>query len=96
MTILAIEVRLQGLNESIRISVQEALNSSYVAIESLNKYKAALKAALDDSKEHEAEKEVEWRKVTDLFDVQANNVNAAHQKFAFAKFEAYIYLFIRL
>lgn len=84
-TVNAIETRLRTLNESIRISVQEALNSSYVAIESLNKYKAALKAALDDSKDHENEKEVEWRKVTDLFDVQTNNVNVAHQKFALAK-----------
>lgn len=67
--------------------MQEALNGSYVAIESLNKYKNALNAALDDSKEHEKDKEIEWRKVTDLFDVQTNDVNSANQKFALAKLE---------
>lgn len=75
------------MTESIRIRVQEALNGSYVAIESLNKYKAALKNALDDSKEHEKDKEIEWRKVTDLFDVQTNDVNGANQRFALAKYE---------
>lgn len=85
---------MRSLTETIRIRVQEALNSSYVAIESLNKYKAALKVALDDSKEHEKEKEIEWRKVTDLFDVQTNDVNTANQRFALAKLAKISSLFI--
>lgn len=66
--------------------MQEALNSSYVAIESLNKYKAALKNALDDTKPRlDEDKDIEWRKVTDLFDLQTNDVNSANQKFTLAK-----------
>jgi hypothetical protein len=64
--------------------VSEALNSSYVTIESLNKYKNALKLALDETKNLD-DKDIEWRRVTDLFDIQANNVNEANQKFAHAK-----------
>ena len=84
--LLAIENKLRTLNSTAKLRVSEALNSSYVAIESLNKYRQALRMALDDDVRNEAEsKEVQWRQVTDLFDMQTADVNEAQQKFTLAK-----------
>jgi hypothetical protein len=83
-TVNAIENRLTFLSENLKLRVSEALDGSYVAIESLNKYKAALKLALDGS--DDSAKEVQWRKVTDLFDLQSNHVNEANQRFTAARF----------
>jgi len=64
--------------------VAAALNSSYVAIETLNKYRTALRNALDDTLNDDT-KEIQWRQVTDLFDLQTADVHEANQKFALAK-----------
>lgn len=72
------------MSVDVKLKTSEALNSSYVAIESLNKYKQALKNALDENKNEEL-KDLEWRQVTDLFDLQTSNVNEANQKFALAR-----------
>lgn len=61
------------------------MNSSYVAIESLNKYKQALRAALDESDENG--KETQWRQVTDFFDIQTSDVAEANQKILIAKYD---------
>jgi hypothetical protein len=70
--------------KNLKLQISEALNSSYVAIESLNKYKLALKGALDEKKNDDI-KDAQWRQVTDLFDVQLRDVNEANQKFAISK-----------
>jgi hypothetical protein len=80
----AVETRLRTLNASGKLRVAEALNSSYVAIESLNRYRAALRAALDETKSDES-KDLQWRQVTDLFDMQTTDVNEANQKFQIAR-----------
>ena len=71
----------------VKIRVTEALNSSYVSIASLNNYRQALKKALDDDNltSDVNQKEVEWRKVTDLFDLQSRDVNETNQKIALAR-----------
>jgi len=66
------------------LKTSEALNSSYAAIESLNKYKNALKNALDDKATDDA-KDLQWRHVTDLFDLQTADLNEANQKFTIAR-----------
>jgi hypothetical protein len=76
---------LRTLNANAKLRVSEALNSSYVAIESLNKYRQALRVALDETK-NEDNKELQWRQVTDLFDMQTADVNEAKQKFQIAKY----------
>ena len=68
----------------VKLKTSEALNSSYAAIESLNKYKNALKNALDDKATDDA-KDLQWRHVTDLFDLQAADLNEANQKFTLAR-----------
>lgn len=73
----------------IKLRVTEALNSSYVSIEILNKYREALQNALDeksisDSNE-DLQKELDWRKVTELFDIQSKDVNQTNMKFDMAK-----------
>lgn len=84
-TVNAIETKLQHCDESVKLKVAEALNSSYVAIESLNKYRLALRRALDDTQINGLDKELEWRQVTDLFDLQSADVNVANEKFLIAK-----------
>ena len=71
----------------VKLRVTEALNSSYVSIASLNNYRQALKKALDDDNltTDVNQKEVEWRKVTDLFDLQSRDVNETNQKVALAR-----------
>ncbi len=86
--IKAIENRLKTLNDTAKLRVSEALNGSYVAIESLNKYRQALRNAMDDT--NDETKDLQWRQVTDLFDMQTADVNEAHQKFALAKFEIFL------
>ncbi|CAF0889017.1 unnamed protein product, partial [Brachionus calyciflorus] len=81
----AVESKLENLDENVRLKVSEALNSSYVAIESLNKYRLALRKALDDTKTDDLSKDLEWRQVTDLFELQSSDVNAANEKFLIAK-----------
>jgi hypothetical protein len=81
---IAVETKLRTLNSSGKLRVSEALNSSYVAIESLNKYRQALRVAIDETK-NEENKELQWRQVTDLFDMQTADVNEANQKFQIAK-----------
>ncbi len=76
---------MRTLNANAKLRVSEALNSSYVAIESLNKYRQALRVALDETK-NEDNKELQWRQVTDLFDMQTADVNEAKQKFQIAKY----------
>ena len=61
-----------------------ALNSSYVARETLSKYRTALRNALDETS-NDDNKEIQWREVTDLFDLQTTDVQEANQKFALAK-----------
>jgi hypothetical protein len=72
------------LSIDVKLKTSEALNSSYAAIESLNKYKNALKNALDDKATDDA-KDLQWRHVTDLFDLQAADLNEANQKFTLAR-----------
>lgn len=84
-TVNAVESKLRHLDESVQLRVSEALNSSYVAIESLNKYRLALRQALDDSKLDVLDKELEWQQVTDLFDLQSNDVATANERFLIAK-----------
>jgi len=72
------------LNTDVKLKTSEALNSSYAAIESLNKYKNALKNALDDKATDDA-KDLQWRHVTDLFDLQTADLNEANQKFTIAR-----------
>ncbi|RNA35792.1 MICOS complex subunit MIC60 isoform X5 [Brachionus plicatilis] len=84
-TVNAVETKLNHLDQTVKLKVSEALNSSYVAIESLNKYRLALRRALDDTKIDGLDKDLEWRQVTDLFDLQSNDVNAANEKFLIAK-----------
>ena len=75
---------MKSLNGTVKLRVSESLNSSYVAIESLNKYRQALRAALDENLNNEI-KELQWRQVTDLFDMQTADVAEANQKFATAR-----------
>lgn len=84
----AIENRLHQLDESVKVKVSEALNSSYAAIDSLNKYRQALRNALDEKSD--STKELEWRQVTDLFDLQQSDVNEANEKFLIAKFVLFL------
>lgn len=88
-TISAVETRLAQMIHDVKLRVTEALNSSYVSIESLNKYKSALKKALDDDQvninKDQSSKELEWRQVTDLFDIQSRDVNETNLKNAAAK-----------
>ena len=72
------------MNTDVKLKTSEALNSSYAAIESLNKYKNALKNALDDKATDDA-KDLQWRHVTDLFDLQTADLNEANQKFTIAR-----------
>jgi glutamate-1-semialdehyde aminotransferase len=72
------------LSTDVKLKTSEALNSSYAAIESLNKYKNALKNALDDKATDDA-KDLQWRHVTDLFDLQTADLNEANQKFTIAR-----------
>ena len=51
---------------------------------SLNKYKNALRNALDDKATDDA-KDLQWRHVTDLFDLQTADLNEANQKFTIAR-----------
>ena len=81
---LALEGKIRILNTDVKLKTSEALNSSYAAIESLNKYRNALRNALDDKSSDEA-KDMQWRHVTDLFDLQAADQNEANQKFSLAK-----------
>lgn len=87
--IKAVETKLAQMIHDVKLRVSEALNSSYVSIESLNKYKTALKKALDDDKINISKdpnsKELEWRQVTDLFDIQSRDVNETNIKNAAAK-----------
>ena len=71
----------------VKLRVTEALNSSYVSIASLNNYRQALRKALDDDNLNSDvnQKEVEWRKVTDLFDLQSRDVNETNQKIVLAR-----------
>lgn len=71
----------------VKLRVTEALNSSYVSIASLSNYRQALRKALDDDNltSDVNQKEVEWRKVTDLFDLQSRDVNETNQKIALAR-----------
>ena len=71
----------------VKLRVTEALNSSYVSIASLNNYRQALRTALDDDNLNSDvnQKEVEWRKVTDLFDLQSRDVNETNQKIVLAR-----------
>ena len=70
------------MNTDVKLKTSEALNSSYAAIESLNKYKNALRNALDDKSTDDA-KDIQWRHVTDLFDIQAADLNQANNKNSF-------------
>lgn len=72
------------MDSELKIKVTAALNSSYVAIETLNKYRTALRNALDETSSDDT-KDIQWRQVTDLFDLQTADVHEANQKFALAK-----------
>lgn len=73
------------MDADVKLKVSEALNSSYVAIETLNKYRKALRQALDETKDEET-KELQWRQVTNLFETQQADVNEANLKFALARY----------
>ncbi len=55
-----------------------------MARETLSKYRTALRNALDETS-NDDNKEIQWREVTDLFDLQTTDVQEANQKFALAK-----------
>ena len=76
------------MDADVKLKVSEALNSSYVAIETLNKYRKALRQALDETKDEET-KELQWRQVTNLFETQQADVNEANLKFALARYLIY-------
>lgn len=72
------------MDSEMKLKVSAALNSSYVAIETLNKYRTALRNALDETSNDDT-KDIQWRQVTDFFDLQTADVHEANQKFALAK-----------
>jgi len=85
-TVDAIEQRLHQLDSDIKSRVSQALTASVVAIESLDKYRGALRAALDDDiSSDSSDKELQWRQVTNLFDTQASDVSEANEKFDSAR-----------
>ena len=82
----AVERKLQALDADLRLHVSEATTSSIVAIASLNKYGNALKRALDNEQASDEDKDLQWRQVTDSFDIQARDVSESNQKFTLARF----------
>jgi hypothetical protein len=53
------------------------------SVQSLNSYRDALKLALNE--EDESSVESKWRNVTDLFEMQQNDVKQANEKISIAK-----------
>ena len=78
------EAKLKTLESSATLRLNEAILSSSLAISSLDKYRIALRNALDEAKIDD-DKEAQWKLVTDLFETQTADVNEANQKFSSAR-----------